>query len=339
MSPMRGLAASLALVIGAAGARGDPDPPAGPAADLPAALIATLGALGASSGVPDGLGATWEPARPVAAQPSTLALFNLQAGLTVPIQHSAEQGVFCTGSVRALFADGAARLPNDHVPFPDALWDMQAGGAYVGQLGGGQSWGVCLTAGSASDRPFHSVHEATVSAFAFWRSEPTTDRAWIFYLVSVTNGQVGRNFPIPGVAYEFQTEQLKGVVGLPFLNVIYRPFDALELNLEYAAITDVRCRANVLITEGVKLFGGFDWDSESWFRAGRPDHREQTYWYEKRLEGGATWADWAHVQIEVAGGYTFDRYFLEARGFTLVGRNHIDLAAGPFVRLQIEVKF
>src|SRR5262249_29069432 len=339
MSPTRGLAASLALVIGAIAARGESDPTTGPTGDLPAALIATLEALGASSGVPDGVGATWEPPRPVAAQPSTLSLFDLHVGLTVPVQHSAEQGVFCVASVRALFADGAARLPDDRVPFPDSLWDMQAGGAYVRRLGDGQSLGVCLSAGSASDRPFHSRHEAIVSAFAFWRTEPMAGHAWIFYVVSVTNGQVGRNVPIPGVAYEFQTEQLKGVVGLPFLNVVYRPLDALELNLDYAAITDVRCRANVLVTEGVKLFGGFDWDSERWFRAGAPDHREETYWYARRLEGGATWAEWAHVQLQVAGGYAFDRYFLEDRGFSLGGRNHIGLAAGPFVRLQIELRF
>ena len=333
------LAVGLVMLATAAHARGEPDGSEPPAGGLPPALIATLTALGAASGVPDGLGIVWEPARPVAGQPATLSLINTNAGLTIPVWTSPDEGVFATGSVRGLFANGGAFLPTDRVAFPAALWDIQAGGAYVRQVGEGQSCGVFLAGGTASDRPFHSVHEATISGFAFWRSQPSADHAWLLYVASVTNGQLGQNIPIPGIAYEIHIEELNAIIGFPFLSAVYRPEDQYEFEVNYAAFTDVRSLGRMRVADGLQLFGGFSWVSQSWFRAERSDHRAQLFWYEKRLEGGAVLTEWAHAHIDLSGGYAFDRYFLEARDFTLNGRNHTGLAPGPFLHLQIELQF
>lgn len=123
----------------AGGACGQSDPTAGNATveDLPPAIVRTLEALGASSGVPDGLGASWEPSRPVSGQPASLSLFNAQVGLALPVWTSADQGVFAAASVRGLFAGGGAIFPDSRTPFPNALWDIRAGGAYVQQVADG----------------------------------------------------------------------------------------------------------------------------------------------------------------------------------------------------------
>src|SRR5438270_300134 len=95
------LVALLALAA-AGGASGQPDPTSGKATagDLPPAIIKTLEALGASSGVPDGTGAMWQPSRPVSGQATSLSLLDTHAGLTLPVWTSADQGVFATGSAR-----------------------------------------------------------------------------------------------------------------------------------------------------------------------------------------------------------------------------------------------
>jgi hypothetical protein len=333
--------AAFALFAFAGGACGQSDPTEGTAAvgDLPPALVKTLEALGASSGVPDGLGATWEPPRPVAGQPASLSLFAAQTGLTLPVWTSADQGIYATASAGGLFARGGAVFPDTRTPFPNSLWDLQAGADYVQQGADGQSWGVCLAGGSASDRPFHTVHEATVSGLAFWRSPTDRDHAWLFYVVSATNGQVGRNIPLPGAAYEFHSDDLDGVIGLPFLNVTYRPTEVLEFDLNYAAITDVRARASVRVAQAARLFAAFTWLSQNWRPADRPDRREQLFFYEKRAEGGVVWALRDHLNLVLTAGYAFDRYFLEARGFTLTGHDHIALAPGPFLAIQLEIHF
>jgi hypothetical protein len=336
----RRLLALFAWTVAVGGASGQSDPAADKAVgDLPPAIVKTLEALGASTGVPDGVGASWEPARPVSGQTAKMSLFDAHAGLTLPVWTSADQGVFATGSARGLFPGGGAVFPDTLAPFPNALWELQAGGAYIQQVQDGQSWGVCLAAGSASDRPFHTIHEATVSGLAFWRSQTESNNAWLFYVVSTTNGQVGQNIPIPGAAYEFHSDEVEGVIGFPFLSVTYRPTDILQFDLNYAAITDVRARASLRIADPVRLFAGFAWDSESWLPADRPDHRQQLFYYEKRFEGGLVWALREHINFVLTGGYAFDRYFLESRGFTLKGHNHLALAPGPFVALQLDVHF
>lgn len=337
----RRVLASLAVAAFAGMVRAQGDPATGSASvgDLPPAIIKTLDALGASSGIPDGAGAVWEPRRPVAGQLTGLSLFTAQAGLTLPVWTSADQGIFATSSARAMYLQGGAVYPERRTPFPDELYDVQLGGAYVQQVADGQSWGLCLATGSASDRPYHTIHEATVSALAFWRSQAEADHAWLFYIVSVTNGQVGQNVPIPGVAYEFHSDTLDGVIGFPFLSLTYRPTDVLRFDLNYAAFTDVQARASVRVAEPVRLFTGFSWVSDSWLPADRPDHRLQLFWYEKRAEGGLIWSPREHFNFVLTGGYAFDRYFLEARGFTLAGRNHLSLAPGPFMAAQLEIKY
>lgn len=335
------LFAAFSLLALAGAAYGQSDPTVGKATvgELPPALVKTLEALGASSGVADGVGAMWEPPRPVGGQPTSLSLFDTHAGLTLPVWTAADQGVFANASARGLFARGGAVFPDTRTEFPGSLWEVQAGGSVVQQGSAGQSWGLCLSAGSASDRPSHSIHEATLSALAFWRSQPEPDHAWLFYVVSTTNGQVGRNIPIPGAAYEFHSDELDGVIGLPFLSLTYRPTQVLQFDLNYSAITDVRARASVRVAEPVRVFAGFCWDSESWLPADRADRREQLFWYEKRVEGGLCWSIREHLNFVLSGGYAFDRYFLEARGFTLTGRNHLALAPGPFVALELDIHF
>jgi hypothetical protein len=289
--------------------------------------------------VPDGIGAMWQPSRPVSGQATSLSLLDTHAALTLPVWTSADQGVFAMGSARGLFAHGAAFFPDTRTPFPDALWEFLAGVDYVQQVAEGQSWGICLSAGSASDRPFHTIHEMAVNGLAFWRSQTESNNAWLVYVVSTTNGQVGQNIPIPGAAYEFHSDVLDGIIGLPFLNLTYRPNEALQFDLNYSAITDVRARASVRVAEPVRVFGGVCWDSESWLPADRRHHREQLFWYEKRAEGGVVWHLREHLNLVLTGGYAFDRYFLESRGFTLTGHNHLALAPGPFVALQLDIRY
>ncbi|HJZ94457.1 MAG TPA: hypothetical protein VKE40_26570 [Gemmataceae bacterium] len=335
------LIALFAMTAAASSACGQPDPTAGKATvgDLPPAIVKTLEALGASSGVPDGLGASWEPSRPVSGQLASLSLFNAQAGLTLPVWTSVDEGVFATAAARGLFASGGAVFPDTRTPFPNSLWDLQAGGAYVQQVAEGNSWGVCLVGGSASDRPFHTIHEATIAGLVFWRSQTDANNAWLIYVVSTTNGQIGQNIPIPGAAYEFHSDELDGIIGLPFLSLTYRPTEVLQFDLNYTAITDVRVRASLRVAEAVRLFGGFSWESETWRLADRRDHREQLFWFEKRAEGGLVWHLQEHFDFVLTGGYAFDRYFLESRSFTLTGHNHLALAPGPFVALQLDIRY
>jgi hypothetical protein len=124
-----------------------------------------------------------------------MGLANYQLGLTAPVYSTDTDLLFADASARVLAVQSNALLPTDRVRFPRSLWDIQAGGGYVHQFGAGWSWGATLNLGTASDRPFNSLAEATLSALAFIRKPLGERDGLLFYVVSTSNGQLGRNIP------------------------------------------------------------------------------------------------------------------------------------------------
>jgi hypothetical protein len=314
--------------------------PGGPArGGLSPALRATVEALGASSGVPDGGGACWYPNVPVFGQSARMGLTNYQLGGTVPLYTGDQGGWYGNGAARLLSVRTSAILPTDKVPFPARFWDIQVGGAYLGQLANGWSWGALVNGGSVSDRPFESLRESTVSALAFVRVPDGERNGWLFFVVSTTNGQIGRNIPIPGIAYETVSEHLHAVIGFPFLTIDYRPVREFQFEFAYAAITDVLTRLSYHPTEPARVFVDYEWTNQSWFRAGRTKTSDQFFRYEMRLGGGFGWRTPGKIDFLIAGGYAFDRFFVENTGLGFQGRNRVDLAPGLYLTGQMEFKF
>ncbi|VTR94118.1 Uncharacterized protein OS=Desulfarculus baarsii (strain ATCC 33931 / DSM 2075 / VKM B-1802 / 2st14) GN=Deba_0018 PE=4 SV=1 [Gemmata massiliana] len=342
LRPVLALASAL-LAAGPAGAQVDPPDPApdAPGGGISPALRSTLDALGASVGVPDGFGYSWSPRAPVRGQRASMGLSNYQFGLTLPVHSSDDDLVFADVSARVLDIRTDALLPTDRVRFPRALWDVQAGGGYVGQFDADWSWGATLNVGSASDRPFNTLGEMTLSALAFVR-RADSDRngnGWLFYVVSTSNGQLGRNIPVPGAAYEFHTDRLTAVVGFPFISVDYRPTRAWQFEFNYGALTDVLARASYYPADQVRLFSAFEWTNQAWFRAGRAGQHRQLFYYEKRIEAGFGWRVHQNVDFSLTPGFAFDRLFVESRGLGFRGRNRTDLAPARFLALQFELKY
>ncbi|WP_020468256.1 hypothetical protein [Zavarzinella formosa] len=314
------------------------DPAAGHA-QIQESVLNSLYALGASNGVPDGLGVEWLPKQHVRGQQTALGMLTSQGGLTVPVMDEGADQLFALASTRWVNLRTQAILPTDHVPLANNWYDIQAGGLFVHQMDRGWSWGVSLTGGSISDRPFQTLNEVAVNSLVFLRTPANGDDAWLFYVVSATNGQIGRNIPIPGLAYEFKTTDWKGSVGFPFVNLNYRPPGDWGWELNYAALTDIQTRVNWYPTDYARAYGGFAWTNQAWFRSDRPSRNDQFFYYEKRLDTGLVLIPTPGVNVELGGGYAFDRYFFETQTFSLSGRNRVDVGNGPFVRFQIELKY
>ena len=64
----------------------------------------------------------------------------------------------------------------------------------------------------------------------------------------------------------------------------------------------------------LRVYAGFDWDSDHWFRYGRGDKDDRLYYYEKRATIGGRF-DLRHFGVEVFGGYAYDRFYFEGEGY------------------------
>ena len=98
-------------------------------------------------------------------------------------------------------------------------------------------------------------------------------------------------------------------------------------------------RANYKPFTPFRIFAGFEWLNQAWFRADRVQLRDQTFYYEKQVFTGVGWMFTPQADLRINGGYGFDRYFVDNAGFSLSGRNRVDVGAGPFVSAQFEFRY
>jgi hypothetical protein len=123
------------------------------------------------------------------------------------------------------------------------------------------------------------------------------------------------------------------------VTIDYSPVRQWQFEFNYAALTDVLARTSYHPTDRARLFTEFEWTNQAWFRAARRHTGTQFFMYEKHLDGGFGWLLEKRLDFRVAGGYAFDRFFVENRGLGFHGRNRVDLAPGAFFSAQFELKF
>jgi hypothetical protein len=286
--------------------------------------------------------ATWYPEQPVGGQPTQLSMVEQHLAANSPLWQDEANEWSASARVRGEFFSTHAILPNTGQPFPAELWNVNLGSAYRHQFDNGWIAGGGLSFGSASDKPFHSINEMTLSASTYLRIPQGERNAWLFSLNYSSNSEVLNGIPLPGVAFFYNpTDWFQATVGLPFASVVIRPVEDLTLNLSYAPLTNLHARASYRILPQLRVFGGFDWNSENYLLADRIDDQQRFFYSEKRLTAGVQYnlTEWA--SIDVSGGFAFNRYYFEGKNSTTDKQqfNRVDIGDGPFAAIQAKVRF
>lgn len=303
-------------------------------------MMSGMGMMGGMGGPGASYKALWLPAQPVSGQDTNLAMVQEDFAFSVPLWRNGPDGVtFSAGARNELFQTGAV-MPLTGEPFPDQLWNIRLGAGYNHRFDNGRIAGFNVHFGSASDKPFHSIHEATAMASGFLRLPVREHDAWLLSLNFSTNSQVMHNIPIPGVAYFYcPSETFQATVGFPFASINWRPSENLRFEMMYALLTTIHTRAIYETGPRLQWYAGFDWLNESYLLADREDDRDRFYYYEKRLSAGVRWKAWEHVAVDLSSGFAFDRYYFEGRDFSLTSSNRLNVGNSPFIALQVEAKY
>ncbi|HWC03035.1 MAG TPA: hypothetical protein VHF87_09695 [Methylomirabilota bacterium] len=283
---------------------------------------------------------TFFPDQPVAGQQAELGLVQQDFSLRGPLRQSVTDELSASVRVRNQeFATGA-ELPDTGEPFPDELWNVRIGASYRHRFDSGWIGALDVNVGSPSDRPFASVHELDVSATAILRV-PARDRdAWVFFLNYGSNREFLPHVPIPGFGYSYQpSDQLTAVVTTGLVSLEYRPVEALTLTASYVAVRTVDVRLTYQVARPVRVWIGFDWTNERYLRANRADPDDRLFYYEKRVRAGAIIGLARQLFVDVAVGYSFDRFYFEGEGYSDRNRNRIDVGDGPFTQVRLGTRF
>jgi hypothetical protein len=283
--------------------------------------------------------ATFYPDQPVRGQPTDLGWVEHRLTFSTPLWQDSRNELSFLGYARWQDLDHQAVLPDIGEPLPDELWNVRFGPGYRHRFDNGWVGGTVLLVGSASDKPFDSKDELTVLATAFLRIPHRERHAWLVSLNYTNFGEYLGKTPFPGLAYIYApSEDFTAVIGLPFSSVRARPFERLTINLHYVAVRTVGARLIYEIFRPLRFLAGFDWDNDSYFRAGRSDKDERLHYYEKRVTASLRF-DLRHVGVELTGGYAFDRFFFEGERYADNNQNRIDVDDSPFVVGKVSLRF
>lgn len=283
---------------------------------------------------------TWYPDEAVKGQGTNLNFVRQDLGTSFPLWQDDENELSASANVRNELLHSHAVLPNTGQAFPDELWDVSVGGSYRHLLEDGWIIGGSVHVGSASDQPFHSLHELALGATAFLRVPQGEHNAWLFSLNYSTNSQVLNYIPIPGIAYFYAPSPwFQATIGFPFANITYRPTDDLTLQLNYALLTNIRARVTYRLLPQLKLYASFDSGSESYFLEDRASVRDRFFYNDERASLGLQWRLTHAASLDLSGGYAFDRYYFEGQNFNNNSQDRVRIGDGPFAVLRLDVRY
>jgi hypothetical protein len=281
--------------------------------------------------------ATWFPDEEVKGQPTNLGFVRQDFSLTGPVWQDCPDEWSATLHLRNELYHTGAVFPETGQPFPDELWAIRFGTSYRHLFDNGWIAGGTLSFGSASDKPFHGINEMTAGVNAFLTVPQGEHNAWLFSLSYSSNSELP--IPIPGVAFLWQpSDQLRVNIGLPF-QVMYRPFDDLTFDFSYMLLTSIHARVTYRVSPRLRIYGGYDFENESYLPADRLNENDRLFSYDQRLTTGVQFVVCKNATLDFSGGYTFDRFYFEGHSFSDRHRNRIDVGDGAFLSADFRLRW
>jgi len=297
-----------------------------------------IGLLAGRYGMP-GYGITWIPTQPVAGQPTNLSVLRQELSLFAPIHREGQDTATVGLSIRNSMFFTDAVLPTSGRPFPDMLWDIEAGMAYSHLWDNGWTTGVVVSAGSASDEPF-AQSNVLVASLALYTAIPVgAQEAWILGVGYSPNTDFP--YPLPIVSYYWRpSDDVELNIGVPFF-AKWRFAPDLTAEIVWIPIRTVSARVTWQAPEiqGFRAYGAFDWANEVWFLADRTDDSDRFYSFEKRLTAGMQFDLVYRLRLDLSAGYVFDRFYFQGKQYSDRNRDRVNVGSGIFGAIQLRLQF
>lgn len=228
----------------------------------------------------------------------------------------------------------AARLTDAGVSLPDDFSNPYFGGFYRKNLDDGEMFGIHTTMGSPSDKPFDSSREIALNASAFYRVPDTGTNAWYYFLNYSNTRDFLNNVPIPGIAYfKFHNRRLQTMLGAPLCNIRWTPTEKFSTQATYILFRTFHAKATYELSETLDLYTAFDWQNQSFLRAGRDDRDDRLVYNEKQIKAGLACTLSPNLTLDLSAGYAFDRFIYEADEYDDRDENRISITDGPFAAI------
>jgi hypothetical protein len=278
-------------------------------------------------------GVSFTPEQSVLDSTDTLSAHTISTQIGFPIQTYPNGILLSLSSLKYTQLSTDAVLPVSRTPIPDELWDFRTGFFITRELDHGWKYGALVSAGSASDQPFASADELTLTTLGFLDVPARNQDSWIFSLFYSPTSQV--RFPIPGIAYAWRpNDQLEARIGLP-ASLVYTPNDSFTLLARYTPVTNLLVEARQRFYRDWSAFARYQIINEIYFLAERENRRDRFFLFEHQLAAGLTRQLPAGFSLDLGAAYIFDRRLFLSDEFDLSSDNRIEVDPGVSYSLQL----
>lgn len=204
-------------------------------------------------------------------------------------------------------------ITQTNVALPQSLWDIETGGAFQHHIGDRRDWGISTSIGSASNKPYDSIHEDIFRATGTYHIPSGAENSWLFFLAYSNNRHFANNVPLPGFAYLIHSPEygLDAALGLPFLAVNYKPTERLSGRFSVFGPDNMAAEWAYLFWKPVQAYAGWSWGQEEWLPADRADNSDRLFYDQKKWSLGLRFPVCPAVRLDLSGNYVFDRRFYE----------------------------
>ena len=207
--------------------------------------------------------------------------------------------------------DSAAAFSNGR-RMPNRLWDTGAGFSHSRLLEEGRTAGGSFTINSPSDRPFSAGRDLGFNLNLTYKIPQPDGNAWILFL-SASNTRGFINYvPLPGAAYYFKTgKNLRGLVGVPFLLLLWQPADPWIVTTFYFPLRSGEIRVSYGRPFGFQPYGLVNFRTRNYRLFDRAAEKERLFSEEAVAQLGLNFPIAKGLLCDVSGGTSFARrYFL-----------------------------
>lgn len=284
-----------------------------------------------------GYGITWYPSATVDGQGTELAIVRQSLDVDIPLWFRDGDAAMLSVGVDESHFSGQATLPDSQRPFPADLWIIDVGLKHMHEFDNGWSSMVMVDVGSPSDKPFHSTRELSYQVGGFMQIPAKNGRdSWTVGAVYSPSGSPA--IPLPILSYNWHpSETFHMNIGLPF-EMTWEPTEQWSFNLSYTPLLDVDALATYKFTDQLRVYGGYQYATDSYFLADREERKDRFFAIEQRLVVGVHQDLGKHFAIDLNAGYAFDRHFGEGDD-QLDLSDRVDLESGAFLGGRLSYNF
>lgn len=187
--------------------------------------------------------------------------------------------------------------------------------------------------GYAGDKTFGATDDNTYSVGAHYSFLDSDKDRWTLSLHLTNNGPIAY-IPIPGLTYQYKTETVNAQLGLPFMNIQWKPNDLWTTSFNMI-ILNINLETSYLLSDKVSLLAGAYSNQQTFIINDRIDDRDRLNFVEDRAGLGLRFGK--TLRSDIMFGYAFNRSVYVGQGFMNRDRGSVAINSDNFLSWNIKL--